>query len=77
MVVFFLKVSLPTQPNQAKGMSNHYNENNNAYQKLQLFRKAMKPKANFANYTSMAPLTDGMPKFFSEVHLPTQFNEAK
>ena len=39
-------------------MSNHYNQNSFASQKLQLFSKAMKLKANVAHYITMTPLTD-------------------
>ena len=63
--------------NQTKKMSNHQNQNSFASQKLQLFSKAMKPKASFAHYITMAPLTDSMPEFFPEVPLPTKLNQAK
>ena len=39
-------------------MSNHYNQNSSAGQKLQLFSKALKPKANFVQYITIVPLTD-------------------
>ena len=77
MPEFFSEVPLPTQLNQSKEISNHYNWNCFASQKLQLFSKALKPKANFAHYITMVPLTDSMPKFFPEVRLPTQLNQAK
>ena len=51
--------------------SDNYNQNSFASQKLQLFSKAMKPKASFAHYITMVPLTDSMPEFFHEVPLPT------
>ena len=73
----YLEVPLPTQLNQAKEMLNHYNWNCFASQKLQLFSKAMKSKANFEHYITMAPLTDSMPEFFPEVPLPTQLNQAQ
>ena len=38
---------------------------------------AMKPKANFVHYITMAPLTQSMSEFFPEVPLPTQLNQAK
>ena len=52
-------------------MSNYSNQNSFASQKLQLFSKAMKPKASFAHYITMVPLADSMPEFFPEVPLPT------
>ena len=48
--------SFPTQLNQAKKMSNNYNQNSFAVQKLQLFCKAMKPEASFAHCITMVPL---------------------
>ena len=47
---FFPEVPLPTYLNQANKMSNHYNWDCFASQKLQLFSKAMKPKASFAHF---------------------------
>ena len=47
---FFREVPLPIYLNQANEMSNHYNWNCFANQKLQLFSKAMKPKASFVHF---------------------------
>ena len=77
MPKFFPEVPLPTQLNQAKKMPNHCNWNCFVSQKLQLFSKAMKSKANFAHYITMAPLTESMPEFFPEVPLSIQLNQAK
>ena len=78
MPEFFPWLPLPTQLNQTKKMSNHYNWNCFACQKLQLFSKAMKPKANFAHWITLVPLTDSMPEFSLRcLPLPTQLNQAK
>ena len=58
-------------------MSNHQNQNSFASQKLQLFSKAMKPKASFAHYITMVPLTDSMPEFFPEVPFPHKAKSSK
>ena len=63
MQELFSEVSLPTQ-------LNHLSQNCLSNQKLQLFNKAMKPKANSAHYITMAPLTDSMPEFVPEVSFP-------
>ena len=47
---FFPEVPLATQLNETKKMSNHYIWNCFASQKLQLFSKAMKPKAIFVHF---------------------------
>ena len=47
---FFPDVSLPTQINQARKMSNHYNLSLFVSQKLQLFSKAMKHTASFTHF---------------------------
>ena len=63
-------ISPHTAYNQTK-MSNHWNQNSFVSQKIRLFSKALKPKASFAHYITMVPLTDGMPGFFPEVPFPT------
>ena len=57
MQKFFPDVSLPTQ-------LNHLNQNCFANQVLQLFSKAMKPKAYSVHYITMVPLIDSMPWVF-------------
>ena len=56
---FFPEVFLPSQLTQTKKMSTHYNWNCFAARTY----KAMKPKANFAHYITMVPLTDSMQRF--------------
>ena len=63
MQQFFLEVSLPTQ-------LNHLNQNYFANQKLQLFGKAMKPKANSVHYITMVPLADNKPWVFPRGFFP-------
>ena len=60
-----MMVSLPTHIWVTRPQwVNHLNQNCFANQKLQLFNKAMKPRANSVHYITMVPLTDSMPWVF-------------
>ena len=64
MPSFSLRYLSPHNLIKQKKMSTHYNWNCFAKKpEITKLSKAMKPKANFAQYITMVPLTDSMPSF--------------